>query len=83
MSESSIDYDRMMQGIDDTEAHQEITWHNCAEQMPPDDVILNDIGGCILIHKKGGLTMYENILLNNFEFRWTPYTKEKWEELNK
>lgn len=61
----------------------QVTWTNCADQMPPDDVILNDIGGCILIHKKSELTMYESILLNNFAFRWTPYTEEKWEELTK
>jgi len=36
MSESSIDEDRMMQGIDDSDSHIQITWTNCDDA----DVVL-------------------------------------------
>ena len=85
MSESDIDMDRAMQGID-CEAMQ-ITWTNCAERMPPDDnteiIVLSSadgeyhkLTGAFLngpLQKKYGVRLAEEL--------WTLYTPEKWKEL--
>lgn len=56
-----------------------ITWTNCAEQMPPDDAeIIVHAFGCHTRHLGADLQvwkLYDHIY-------WTPYTKEKWEDLN-
>ena len=59
----------------------EITWTNCAEKMPPDDigtVIMNDINGCLLFKALRPILPKE---LSD-KLRWTPYTPEKWDHLN-
>lgn len=63
----------------------QIQWTKCSERMPPNGVelILRDIDGCLLIRVFEITETAKNHLLNKFEFKWTPYTDEKWEELNK
>lgn len=63
----------------------EITWTNCAEKMPPDDsgtVIYNPIGTVILFHVEVVNGSFVQ-LMELHPMRWTEFTKEKWEELNK
>lgn len=82
MSESTIDMDRCMQGVDDADAHkQQITWTKCSEKMPPDDVplIINDIDGGLLIKAVSPRLPKE---LSD-RLQWAPYTSETWKELNK
>ena len=68
----------------------EITWTNCAEQMPPNTMKFE------LIYKsnneiKSGFGATFNVIADihprwgsvKHIFYWTPYTSEKWEELNK
>lgn len=60
---------------------QEITWTNCADKMPPDDdsyLIIKLVGGIDLTQVIRGSQMPK---LGNWN--WTPYTPEKWKELNK
>lgn len=62
----------------------QITWTNCAEQMPPDDeteIILRCYG--ILTHTNGMTAL--RVHLNPYAgyTKWTEYTEEKWEYLNK
>lgn len=67
---------------DDKQMTEGITWINCIDQMPPDgigSVILNDIRGCLLFKALNPKLPKE---LSD-KLRWTPYTNEKWEELNK
>ena len=41
MSESDIDIERPLIGIDDKNAWSpEITWINCADEMPPDEAVI-------------------------------------------
>lgn len=60
----------------------EITWISCAEQMPPDDirVILVPVNFPITTT---GLKYYLQGGSRFRDYEWTPYTPEKWEELNK
>jgi hypothetical protein len=86
MTESTIDMDRAMQGID----CEVITWTKCSERMPPrtykEKVIL--IG-----HQDKNL-MYMtaedcNLLLPAYDYEkkhnceWTPYTPEAWNSLDR
>ena len=60
----------------------QITWTNCAEKMPPDDirVILMPINFPITTT---GLKYYLQGKRGFLDYKWTPYTPKKWEELNK
>lgn len=85
MTEESIDTERMMLGID---AYPEITWTNCADEMPPSamQVITDNEGYYNIIT---GKTLHDTASFREIEQKtmshlyWTPYTPEKWEELNK
>ena len=61
----------------------QITWTNCAEQMPPDDkdVICKSYvtDGSIKYTKVVGALFK----LTTENWQWTEFTKEKWEALNK
>ena len=61
----------------------EITWTNCAEQMPPDDVVV------IVKSWTGHLIRLTNYSLRSStsiygaeNYWWTNFTKENWDELN-
>ena len=61
----------------------EITWTNCADEMPPDDrtrVIIKIYDGYIVDHASW-FTKYRRTLVADLA-RWAPYTPEKWRELN-
>ena len=86
MSESDIDMDRCLLGIDDEKACvPEITWTNCAKQTPPDTgdkFIFKDEWGYWYMYVCKGkdyITGYRS----QDRVSYTPYTPEKWEELNK
>lgn len=90
MSESDIDMDRCLLGIDDEKACvPEITWTNCAEKMPPDDesMIICTYGNCF-IDKMNGMIFHAAVKLSqkvngDTDIKWVHYTEEKWEALNK
>ena len=59
----------------------EIIWTNCADEMPPD--------GCVICRSyvSNGAIKYHKVLgelfnLTTENWQWTPYTPEKWKELN-
>lgn len=58
----------------------QITWTNCADQMPLDD---EDI----IVSACGYFTIHEGLDLKYWlsvdHVKWTPYTPEKWKELDK
>ena len=62
----------------------EITWTNCAEKMPPYDanylIIFREVASG-LFDKNNGAHM--NLARMKYLYDWTPYTPEKWKELNK
>lgn len=64
----------------------EITWTNCAEQMPPDDgtrIILKINGK---IYQAISMDLWNKRDLYGLKARavyWTEFTEEKWKELNK
>ena len=61
----------------------EIIWANCADEMPPDDdmtVITKDMATGLLSTCAGHHLQYWK---RDEETAWTPYTPEKWKELNK
>jgi len=62
----------------------QITWTNCAEQMPPDDgdfgLILRDSVGTS--RTTGSYVHYDYGVVIDLDAEWTEFTKEKWEELN-
>jgi hypothetical protein len=67
----------------------QITWTNCADEMPPDDetTIICTYGGG-MIDKMHAMIFHAAVNLSrkmNGEtyIGWTPYTEEKWKELNK
>lgn len=61
---------------------QEITWTNCADAMPPDEGLFIICGVKFqYINMLTGRDIHN--LLNFRAFKWTPYTPEKWKELNK
>lgn len=72
-----------MQGIDGGDNHKvEITWTNCADEMPPDDYVICRsyvTNGTIKYHKIRG----ELFNPNSGNWQWTKFTQEKWEELIK
>lgn len=79
MTESTIDMDRAMQGID----CEVITWTNCADEMPT---------GLLRFIVRVNNELYDsNKTSLNFmmffhpedKYEWTPYTPEAWAELNK
>lgn len=58
----------------------QIKWTNFADKMPPDEkIIMNDIGGCLLFEALRPKMPKEF----SDKFRWTTFTIEKWEYLNK
>jgi len=62
----------------------EITWKNCADEMPPDDYNKIITKHQDKIFEQMGITLHQ--VVNKFgssDLSWTPYTPEKWEELNK
>lgn len=82
MTESTIDMDRAMQGID----CEVITWTKCSDRMPPDDkdkrYILTNLNCPVaepLIYTGHTVNML-GIIPGDV---WTPYTPESWAELNK
>ena len=80
MTESTIDMDRAMQGID----CEIITWTKCADEMPPDDknfkLIFREIASGRFEENDG---FHMNLTRMKYLFEWTPYTPEAWEELNR
>ena len=87
MSESDIDMDRCLLGIDDEKACvPEITWTNCADEMPPDDeteIIIRHVEDKELILTPANEVFYDIDTLYKDVWEWTEFTEEKWEELNK
>jgi len=87
VSESDIDMDRAMQGIDDADSHvPEITWTNCADAMPPGEQVIARVGedGEKSYSVNGSLVANEYNKwkrFNKVNIYWTPYTPEKWKEL--
>ena len=58
----------------------QITWTNCAEQMPPDHIdVIVKANGYETIHTGSDLKAWLGIE----HVQWTEFTEEKWEELNK
>lgn len=82
MSESDIDMDRAMQGIDCE--IPKITWTNCADEMPPYSrrYIILKLESCNKLFLK---IMVSDELkeMDTTDWQWTHYTPEKWKELNK
>jgi len=66
---------------------KEITWTNCAEQMPPDDeteILIRPINdNSELILSPAIEVFYDIDAVYKDMWEWTEFTKEKWEELNK
>lgn len=62
----------------------QITWINCAEQMPPDDeeeIILSDgINNYVFQGYMLHISWMKAVAINH---KWILYTPEKWEYLNK
>lgn len=59
----------------------EITWTNCADEMPPDDELLP-----IILYDMGNLSVINAAWLhciNKPNAKWCEHTPEKWKELNK
>ena len=89
MSESDIDMDRCLLGIDDEKACvPEITWTNCADEMPPDDAtrVISAVGDSKPYAVSGSLVRAEYLRWKNVSYvpvTWTEFTPEKWEELKK
>lgn len=74
--------------IKDRNAMTETTWTNCADQMPPDDIVIARVGGdtekSFRVH--GRLVSEEYNRWKHFSAvptYWTPYSDEKWKELSK
>lgn len=81
MSESTIDMDRCMQGID----CEVITWTKCSERMPQDDdrEILIRKAGCFDFIQTPANELWYDINLEDVDgWEWTPYTPEAWKLLN-
>jgi len=83
MSESDIDMDRAMQGID-CEVPK-ITWTNCSHAMPPNNSLEIIIQYSLSGHKEcirgKDLHVLKAIWDTCTDVYWTPYTPEKWKEL--
>lgn len=72
--------------IKDRNAMTEITWTNCADAMPPDDLV--EVIGRWSWNNKPELCFVAYIKIkitkdDAHEYEWTRYTPEIWEELNK
>jgi hypothetical protein len=80
VSESDIDMDRCLLGIDDEKACvPEITWTNCAEQMPPDDeteIIIRHVEDKELILTPANEVFYDIDTLYKECWEWTEFTPE-------
>ena len=67
----------------------QITWTNCADKMPPDEnikiIAIFLPSGKHMINYGHILNSVLRIINRNTEhnWKWTPYTQEKWEYLNK
>jgi len=86
MSESDIDMDRCLLGIDDEKAYvPEITWNNCADKMPPEiykKIIVSNISANNLFAIESCFLRQTCLDFNDaHNFKWTEFTKEKWEKL--
>lgn len=82
MTESTIDMDRAMQGID----CEVITWTNCAERMPQENqktIFRRSDKHNFMFTKnvvdKHSLLFYVKMI---DDLEWTPYTPEAWKLLN-
>ena len=88
MSESDIDMDRCLLGIDDEKAYvPEITWTNCADEMPPYEpiIVVNLLDMRIRMSHGESLVFYihREQRVRRRHFEWTEFTEEKWKELKK
>ena len=89
MSESDIDMERCLLGIDDEKACvPEITWTNCDDEMPPDDAtrVISAVGDSKHYAVSGSLVRAEYLRWKNVSYvpvTWTEFTPEKWGYLNK
>jgi len=65
----------------------QITWNNCAEQMPPEEqkTIFRRTDKDKFMFTKNVVDAHSLIFYTRKVdvLQWTPYTPEKWEELNK
>ena len=67
----------------------EITWINCAEQMPPEDmppdgkIIARWLTNSIPMINYGGVlaSVFRSGHQHKLDWEWTAYTPEKWKEL--
>lgn len=65
------------------ETQMKITWTNCDDAMPPDTnehFIIRLLAFPKVIQSIDGNQAQD---LNRYSWEWTPYTPEKWKELNK
>ncbi len=83
MSEEGIDMERCLLGVDDEDTWgTEITWTNCAEKLP------SNTDKVIVSYKDGyprlviGSALCQWVRRGEVYFKWTEFTKEKWEALN-
>ena len=69
------------------EIQMKITWTKCSERMPPNDTVIAKVGyDDTLFRVSGILVKQEYNRWKNFSdipVFWTPYTPEKWKELQK
>ena len=82
MTESTIDTDRMMQGID----CEVITWTKCSERMPPNTKCKIIVRGSNVKDPHYYFGSFLNSAISEQDavnWEWTPYTKKTWAELNK
>ena len=64
----------------------QITWINCADEMPPDDdseIIIGRVDDPAVILTPANEIYYDMDSNKRNEWQWTPHTPEKWEYLNK
>lgn len=79
MTESTIDMDRAMQGID----CEVITWTKCSDLMPPDDetkIICVRNGAEPIVEKGYIVNLFQIVRLT--DAMWTLYTEEAWQLLS-
>lgn len=71
-------------GIQGTLVTTKITRTNCSDEMPPDDEdIIIDTWTEHKFKSVGWILKHEANFFGLDNFKWTPYTPEKWKELNK
>lgn len=64
----------------------QITWTNCADEMPPDgdsEIIIGRVDDPAVILTPANEIYYDMDSNKRNEWQWTEYTQEKWEYLNK